>query len=41
MKKYKKNNFTKWLWIVLAVALLILMLISFPHTRHLTEIVLQ
>jgi hypothetical protein len=40
MKK-KKTNFTKWLWIGLALALVGLMLISFPPTRHITEVVIS
>lgn len=41
MKKNKKTNLKKWLWIVLALTLLVLMIISFSPVRNVTEVVLQ
>jgi len=40
-QRNQKNKFIKFLWIGLAVALGVLMLISFSPTRHVTEVVLQ
>ena len=37
----KKYNLKKWLWIGVAVALAVLMIISFPPARHVTEVVLH
>ncbi len=41
MRKNKKTNLKKWLLVILIAALLILMIISFPPVRNVTEVVLQ
>lgn len=41
MRKNKKTNFKKWLLIILIATLLVLMIISFPPIRNVTEVVLK
>lgn len=41
MRKNKKTNLKKWLLIILIAALLVLMIISFPPIRNVTEVVLK
>jgi hypothetical protein len=41
MKKNKKTNLKKWIWISLILILLVLMIISFPPVSNVSEVVLQ